>query len=388
VEERARLEKQVELLHAQKLNSLGSLAGGVAHDFNNMLAAILGWAELLLTQEPDPRRQRYIQSIIKAATRSGELTAKLLAFGRRGKNRVVAVELSAAVAECLAMLQPSIHPDLQVVTDLAPGLHLDGDPAQIQQVLVNLCLNAVEAMAGRGTLRLTSRRIQLEGDESRLAAGTYVELEIADTGPGMDKDVLAQIFEPFFTTKTQKGESGTGLGLATVYGIVDAHKGTVTVDSAPGAGATFRILLPEGAMPLEAPARVRKPAHGEGFVLVVEDEETLRELARASLEQLGYTVATAQDGRAGVAAFWSHHHQLQAVLLDIKMPVMGGLEAFKAMRAIDPSVPVVICTGYAENEEVQEILSLGGAGMLAKPYQLLDLSDLLKSLGTGVPSAV
>ena len=382
-EARRRLEQQVQ--QAQKISSLGSLAGGVAHDFNNMLAGIMGYSDLLLATETDAKRQEYLRSILSAATRSSDLTRKLLAFGRRGKNRAEPVDVTMAVQECLSMLQPSMNPDLALVPRLQEGLSIDGDPSQIQQVLVNLCLNAVEAMPKGGRLEVSTRLIHLDGAEAeahRLSPGSYVELEVEDSGPGMDEGLKERIFEPFFTTKTQKGEAGTGLGLSTVYGIVEAHQGVIEVTSAVGLGSTFRVLLPCGQLAKAVANPEPAPGRGSGVILVVEDEPLLREVARAALESLGYTVETAADGRAGVAAFRTLRSQLQAVLLDLRMPVMGGREAFEQLRNIDPAIPVVICTGFGENEEVQAMLRLGAAGMLAKPYRIQQLAEMMHSLQT------
>jgi signal transduction histidine kinase len=383
VEQQHRLEQQVKDAHALKINSLGSLAGGVAHDFNNMLAGIMAYADLLLTEEEDPRRQKFLRSILGAATRSSELTAKLLAFGRRGKNRVETVDLKAAVQECLTILKPTMPPDLQVTRSLEDDLRVDGDPAQIQQVLMNLCINAIEAMPGVGVLGITSRQVVLdEGEASahRLPPGGYVLLEVSDTGPGISKEVLTQIFEPFFTTKTKTGEMGTGLGLSTVYGIVEAHHGVIEVASEVGVGTRFQVLLPVGQLRTEAPIPERTLGIGKGTILVVEDEQILREVAQNALESLGYEVATAENGRQAVECYRAMHGHLVAVLLDLKMPVLGGREAFLQMQAIDASVPVIICTGYGENEEVQEILSRGAARLLSKPYRILDLSEALQRL--------
>ena len=387
VERQHRLEQQVKDAHDQKINSLGSLAGGVAHDFNNMLGGIMAYADLLIEEETEPRRRRFLQNILRAATRSSELTAKLLAFGRRGKNRVETVSLDIAVQECLSILQPTMPPDLLVSVSLEEGLAVDGDPTQIQQVLVNLCLNAIEAMPVRGILGISTRQVSLGGEEAAphgLRAGSYVILEVSDTGVGIKPEVLTQIFDPFFTTKTTKGEMGTGLGLSTVYGIVETHHGSIEVDSKPDMGATFRVFLPRGMLLESRQVEVaRSPASGKGLVLVIEDEPILRDVARSALESLGYAVETAEHGRAGVASYRALHGELLAVLLDLKMPIMGGQEAFAQMQSIDDTVPIIICTGYGENEEVQTLLSQGAAGLLSKPYRILELSEAISRLKTG-----
>lgn len=388
VEERHRLEQQVQQAHAQKINSLGNLAGGVAHDYNNMLAGIMAYTELLLVDEADPKRQKYLQSILGAATRSAELTRKLLAFGRRGKNQVRSVDLADAVRECLQMIQPSLHPDQKVVTCLGRGLLVDGDPSQVQQILLNLLINAREAMPGEGTLSIKGELVRLEPARARalgITPGTYIELQVSDTGLGIDPDTLGRIFDPFFTTKNRDGQSGTGLGLSTVYGIVEGHQGAIEVKSVLGQGSTFHIFLPQGQLAQEETNPGLAPLRGEGLVLVVEDEPVLRDVAEAALASLGYTALAAENGRQGIEAFRARHQSLTAVLLDLKMPLMDGQETFRQMRAVDPSVPVIICSGYGENEEVQGLLSLGARGMLSKPYQLSDLARILRKVTAELP---
>jgi CheY-like chemotaxis protein len=196
----------------------------------------------------------------------------------------------------------------------------------------------------------------------------------------MPEEVRQRIFEPFFTTKTHAGQSGTGLGLSTVYGIVHSHRGTIEVDSQPGVGSRFRVLIPAGTLAPAGTVRGPSSRKGHGEVLLVEDELLLREAATSALESLGYVVHGAGDGAAGLEAFRAHHSTLHAVLLDLKMPVMGGREAFLEMHRIDPDVPVLVCTGFGENEEVQALRSLGAVGMLAKPYRIADLSEALGRL--------
>jgi two-component system cell cycle sensor histidine kinase/response regulator CckA len=380
-EERDRLQEQIQ--HAQRLDSLGSLAGGVAHDFNNMLGGIMGFAELLLAEEQEPVRAGRLRSIIRAASRSGELTRKLLAFGRKGKDLVEPVNLGLVVKECLAMLRPSMHSDLRVEVDLEDCPGIDADPGQMHQVVLNLCINGLEAMRGPGTLTLRSCTRVIEEPTSPdflLPAGIYLELAVSDTGIGMSEEVRQRIFEPFFTTKTEAGKPGTGLGLSTVYGIVHSHRGSIEVDSQPGAGTRFRILIPAGTLVPAGAVSLPSSRKGHGEVLLVEDELLLREAATSALESLGYVVHAAGDGAAGLEAFRDHHATLLAVLLDLKMPVMGGREAFLEMHRIDPDVPVLVCTGFGENEEVQALRSQGAVGMLSKPYRIADLAEALGRL--------
>ena len=359
------------------MDSLGSLAGGVAHDFNNMLGGIMGYADLLLSAEQDPLRQKYLHSILSAASRSSELTQKLLAFGRRGKNRAESVDLPTMVEECLAMLRPSMSRDIRVVVDMAGCPPVDGDPSQIHQVLVNLCLNAIEAMPERGILTLCARSRELSDSSLpgfSLAPGSYVELVVSDTGVGMTEATRQRVFEPFFTTKNSSRTTGTGLGLSTAYGIIQAHRGAITVSSVRGKGSTFRVFFPVGVIPPTTRVSSIEPAPGRGVILLVEDEPLLRELGTSVLQTLGYEVIAAVDGVEAVDFYRKNDHRLRAVLLDLKMPNMGGREAFLEFRAINPGVPIIICTGFGENEEVQELLTLGAMGMLAKPYKISDLA--------------
>jgi CheY-like chemotaxis protein len=259
---------------------------------------------------------------------------------------------------------------------------VDGDPSQIHQVLVNLCINALEAMPEGGILALTSRVRELQDSSSSglpLPQGPYLELAVSDTGIGMTEDVRQRVFEPFFTTKNLDGMAGTGLGLATAYGIVQTHRGAITAESIREKGSTFRVFLPVGTLTLVAKDPAHATVRGQGIVLIVEDEPLLRELAATVLDSLGYETVTAADGEEALVVYRHYLGRLTAVLLDLKMPRMAGREAFLEMRKIDPGVPVIICTGYGENEEVQELLTLGASGMLAKPYRIADLAAKLES---------
>lgn len=381
-EETHRLLEQ-EKFHTQKMDGLGSLAGGVAHDFNNMLGGVMGYADLLLAGEEDPKRQKYLRSILAAASRSADLTRKLLAFGRRGKNLVEPLQLKPLVEDCLVMLRPSMNPDLQVVVAMDDCPSVDVDPSQLHQVVLNLCLNAIEAMPERGTLSVAAHGLEVEATHplgTAVAPGSYVELRVADTGMGMTEDVRLRVFEPFFTTKNTSGQSGTGLGLSTVFGIVHAHHGAISVESTRGKGTTFRVLLPKGVLDAPAGQTPALPVTLAGAVLLVEDEPILRDLGTAVLATLGLEVLAAVDGQAAVEAFRGHHQRLCAVLLDLKMPNMSGREAFLEFQKINQNVPVIVCTGYGENEEVQDLLTHGAAGMLAKPYQMATMAAKLEEV--------
>lgn len=385
-DERAAMELQ--LLQSQKMESLGSLAGGVAHDFNNMLAAIMGYADMLLANEYDHDKRAALDAIMQASARSRDLTSKLLAFGRRGKNIVQAVDMAVIVRDAMDIVRPTVNANVAATVDMRGTWTIDGDPSQMTQVVLNLCINANEAMTNGGSLRITSSDESLDDASARslgLAAGDYVRMRVVDSGVGMTPDVRARIFEPFFTTKVGGQVRGTGLGLSTVYGIIQSHGGNITAASAPGAGAVFTIYLPKGALQLERLVETQTVAKGTGVILIAEDEPMVRRLLVAAIEGLGYRVLAAEDGEDAVAAFAMHRGEITGVILDLKMPRKGGREAFIEMHEIDPTVPVLICSGYGDNEEAQSTITLGAKGLLAKPFRLADLSAHLAALGATRP---
>jgi signal transduction histidine kinase/CheY-like chemotaxis protein len=383
---RAEVERErmaLRLVEAQKMESLGRLAGGVAHDFNNMLAGIMGYADLLQQQEQDPERKADLEAILRAAARSSELTRKMLAFARRGKNVVEGVDLNVLVHETVEMIRPSLRADVKVVLEPGATWTVDGDPSQMSQVLLNLLGNANEAMPSGGTLRVrtTDRVLSVaEAVSLDIPAGDYASLAVSDTGVGMNEEIRARIFEPFFTTKPRLEQSGTGLGLSTVYGVVHLHHGAIGVESSPGHGACFTILLPRGRLPTDRPVPQALVSPGTGLLLVVDDEPLLRSFLAKALSRLGYSAITAEDGDEGVKLFREHHHDLRGVLLDLKMPRLGGAQAFEQMRHIDAGVPILVCSGYGDNEEAQDLISRGARGLLPKPLQLKELAKQLELL--------
>ncbi|HET9298812.1 MAG TPA: ATP-binding protein, partial [Candidatus Polarisedimenticolaceae bacterium] len=363
--EAALSEREEQLRQSQKMEAIGTLAGGVAHDFNNILTGILGYAALLKRgAAPGDRVHKAAEVIEKAAERGASLTRQLLGFARRGKNQTVAVELGESLREVVALLGRTV--DKSILIDLkapAAPLFTCGDPAQIQQVMLNLAVNARDAMPEGGTLTLGAEALD----------SACVRLCVRDTGCGIPEENLARIFEPFFTTK-ERGK-GTGMGLAMVYGIVQNHGGSVQVTSRPGEGTLVQVDLPRIEAPV-LPADREESAcvpvtRGAGSILVVDDEEVVRQATAAFLQELGYRVAVAEDGRAALAHY--HHHETDLVLLDLVMPGMGGRECFRALKALDPGVRAVLCSGYGFNIAAQELLDEGVLEFLPKPYALLDL---------------
>jgi CheY-like chemotaxis protein len=280
------------------------------------------------------------------------------------------------------MLRPSLPSQVTVETHLDAQGTVDGDPGQLSQIVLNLCINAYEAMPDGGTLLVTTRDLPASAPSTggEHAATGQVELVVRDTGTGIPDDIRARIFEPFFTTKRHGRVAGTGLGLSTVYGVVHLHQGTIDVTSAQGQGSAFTVRLPLGTLGMPAAAAQAVRETGGGLVLVVEDEPMLRQFSVAALTRLGYEALTAADGAEGVELFRARHAELRCVLLDLKMPRKSGREAFMVFREIDAAVPILICSGYGDNEEAQGLISLGARGLLAKPYRVAQLADILARL--------
>jgi PAS domain S-box-containing protein len=391
VTERRRAEHQQRVLEqrmteAQKLESLGLLAGGVAHDFNNSLTSILGYADLAHSSLPmDSPAREPLDHVVRGARNAADLTRQMLAYAGRGQVAMRALEVPALVSEMGHLLQVSISKRCALFYDFPERLApVQADEAQLRQVVMNLILNASEALGEDGgtiTLRahermVTEAELASPWSAERAVPGRYVVLEVRDDGAGMDKATLARIFDPFFTTKFQ----GRGLGLAAVLGIVRAHQGAIQVESAPGAGTTFRVLLPALA-PIAAPVMAVAPStawHGEGLVLVIDDEASVRGLARAMLQRLGFGVVEAVNGQDGLAQCEAHASKLRLVLLDRTMPDMSGDEVLVRLQARYPSLPVVLSSGYSE------AMTPGGstlppAGFLAKPYRLEELTRVVRA---------
>jgi len=383
--ERRQLEEQLQ--HSQRMEAVGRLAGGIAHDFNNVLTAVLGSIELLLLDAPPDRPHREELDIIRdAATRAKDLIRQLLAFSARQVLQPMVVDLNHLVKDIAKMLRRLIGEDVALETTLAPGLGaVRVDTGQIEQVLVNLAVNARDAMPQGGRLAIATGNIELDGTRASPAAtvppGRYVLLQVSDTGAGMDALVQAHVFEPFFTTKPRG--KGTGLGLATVYGIVRQSGGHITLDSALGQGATFRIYLPRVEAPLDAArgsSPVVAPAAGNETILVAEDERLVRVLAQKVLERAGYRVVVAVGGADALALAERHDGPIHLLLTDVVMPEMNGRDLARRLAALRPGVRVLYMSGYADEAVAQHGVLDPGTAFLQKPFTPEGLAKKVRSV--------
>ncbi len=392
-EERRGLEDQ--LRQAQKLEAIGQLAGGLAHDFNNVLVGVSGFAELV-RRNGMPRDQVVdaMEQILRATRRGSDLIKRLLAFARKGRAREVPVDINRTLSDTIALLSHSIDRRIEIKTELdfdAP--RVIGDPAQLENALLNLGLNARDAMPDGGTLTFATRRRRMSEAACRahpdaLAPGDYVEVKVSDTGMGMSEDTVAHIFEPFFTTK--EAGVGTGLGLASVYGyVVKSHQGSIDVASAVGEGTTFTLLFPAGDSSTSERSNTdqyRALPIGEGHVLVVDDEQLIRDFTEQALKGLGYRVTTCCDGADALewARGQDRLRDVDLVLLDVVMPRLGGLETFRALRRKRPDLKVVLTSGFSRDNVAAECLAGGAVAFLPKPFTLEELADLVsRHVGQG-----
>ncbi|HXT24507.1 MAG TPA: response regulator [Candidatus Eisenbacteria bacterium] len=380
--QRKRLEEQVHQL--QRFEAIGRLAGGVAHDFNNVIGAIMGWAEIGANAAyPGGDLQDKFLKIRSQADRASGLTRQLLAFARRQTLQPCNTNLNELAKETLSLLRNVIGERIEIQLQLAQDLSVIwADPGQIEQVLMNLSLNARDAMPDGGRLLVETQNVWVGEDYQRAhpyaLPGNYVLLRVLDTGVGMDTETLTHIFEPFFTTK-EIGR-GTGLGLATVYGIVKQHKGFVDVDSTPGQGTAFRVYLPLGNGSAEIS---EKPAFftmrgGSECILIAEDNDDLRDAAQEILQSLGYRVIAAKDGEEAVRIFEQQPEAIDLVFLDVVMPKLNGTDAYLRMVTRKPGLPVLFTTGYASEVSLVPMTTREKAKVLQKPYGSQYLAQKLR----------
>ena len=384
VTDRRVLEDQFR--QAQKMEAVGRLAGGVAHDFNNLLMVIGGYAEVLLSGlDPEHPLREKAQAIQQAADRATTLTRQLLAFSRKQLLELKVVDVNAIVQDMERLLRPLIGEDVEFSVNLAPeAAHTRADAGQLEQVLMNLVVNAKDAMSSGGKLAIETQNIVVDETHRRaqtfIRPGRYVMLSVSDTGMGMDRETQSRIFEPFFTTK-EKGK-GTGLGLSTVYGIVKQSGGYVMVQSEKARGATFQIYLPRVEGVAEKLVPTVKPAvlGGTETVLLVEDEDSVRQLVRDTLAAKGYQVVPAENGEAGIAAAARHEGRIDLVITDVVMPGMGGRELVKQLAQLRPETKVLYLSGYTEDAIISEGTIERGAAFLQKPFTLQNLSRKVREV--------
>jgi signal transduction histidine kinase len=378
-----REELESQLRQIQKMEAIGTLAGGIAHEFNNLLQSVQGYAELVLMgkDESSPDYQR-LKAICRAAARGGQLTQQLLTYSRKSESKLRPLDLNKEVLETNRILQRTLPKMIDIRLDLANDLpHVKADPQQIEQILINLALNARDAMPQGGTLTISTERVVSEGGEAMaqpaLLPGEYVRLRVSDTGHGMENATLERIFDPFFTTK-EVGK-GTGLGLAIVYGIVQNHSGAITCESGPQKGTSFNIFLPVGIHDEEiSPAELdAELVGGRETILLIDDDPHVRRVAGEMLGRLGLQVLTAARGREGLKIFRARGNEIDCVILDLSMPGMGGEDAFHQMRRLRPDVRVILSSGYDEEDATKQFAGQGLAGFIQKPYTVAKLQEVL-----------
>jgi nitrogen-specific signal transduction histidine kinase len=387
VTERIHLEEQ--LRNAQQLEAIGRLAGGVAHDFNNILSIIMGHGELLLAATGgDDRARNGLEQIRRAADRAASLTQQLLAFSRKQVLQPKVLDLNEAVADVQKMLSRVIGEDIELVASLHPSLvPVKADPGQVEQVLMNLAVNARDAMPHGGKLTMETSNVEVDAAEARdleLASGRYVMLKVIDSGHGMDGGTLSHVFEPFFTTKPMG--KGTGLGLATVYGIVKQSGGSIQVVSEVGRGTAFRIYLPvtDGVTgKRREPIAGERVAGGTETILLAEDEPDLRELARIFLEGYGYKVLEAASAEQAIEVAKVFPGAIDLLLTDVIMPGMSGRQLAENLLSKSPKTKIVYMTGYTDDMVVQHKVLEPGVKLLQKPFGRVELALKVRSTRDG-----
>jgi PAS domain S-box-containing protein len=366
------------IIHAQKIDSIGKLAGGVAHDFNNILASILGSASIMRRRLTEKAKlYKYVEIIEIAARRGSSLTRQLLTFARKTETRDETVDVNGIIKETLHLFERSIPKDIVVRLRLTDDVtNIRGDSGQVQQAFLNLLLNARDAMPNGGHISVTSEVLLADAHTTSqftsVKPGPFVRVSVSDIGTGIDKTTQSRIFEPFFTTK----DTGTGLGLSVLYGVVQNHGGFVDVQSELGSGTTISMYLPRESGFVQGVMRQRRKQvpRGTEHILIIDDEISVCEIAGDLLSELGYVVARANDGQAGVDLYRSRQGTIDLVLLDLDMPLMGGKETFEHLRSINPGLRIIILTGYGEDVLEEAGFTSEVDSYLQKPFQLEDLA--------------
>jgi len=374
---------QEKLNHRSKMDAIGQLAGGVAHDFNNMLGGILNAAQLLKSPQRnlDEKGREYIDLIIQASTRAADLTAKLLTFGRKEKVITVPVDINSVIDETVSILKGTIDKKITITVEKNAENHIAvGNGSELQNAFLNLGINASQAMPDGGEIQITTNNIMLNdsfcnANSFDIEPGEYYQIEVRDTGNGISLNNLQKIFEPFYTTK-EPGK-GTGLGLSSVYGTVQDHHGAITVYSKIGKGTAFNILLPCSKMEIRTESKENEVISGLGVILLVDDEDLIRITGSDILENMGYKTILAENGQEAVDIFQKQHSEIDLVIMDVIMPEMNGREAFFKMKEIDKNCKVIFSSGFTRDENINDLIKSGLLGFIRKPYRDYELSRLL-----------
>ena len=383
ITERKQLERQLQ--QAQKMEAVGKLAGGMAHDFNNMLQAISGYVQLMQRGIKPEHTQKYLGEIESVVARAADLVGRLLTFSRVTESKLTPVSLNNEVTQAAKILERTIPKIIQIRTILTSDLWLiNGNANQFQQILLNLGTNAKDAIPGNGKIEIETENIILDETYCKvhlgLKPGKYVVLKFSDTGVGMTKEVMARIFEPFYTTK--KVGKGTGLGLCLVYGIVEAHRGKIICYSEPDLGTSFKIYLPALQSSNYQPAELKKPdkkiARGTETIMMVDDEKDILAVGAEILEQYGYSVLTAENGKQALEVFARHKDRVDLVVLDINMPEMGGPVCMKELLKLKPSLKILVASGYLIKDQLKHNIKHGNTEFITKPYRLEDLLEKIR----------
>ena len=379
-DERKKLEEQ--LFQSQKMESIGRLAGGIAHDFNNILTGIMGYAELLKREFEDTSTGmgQAVDIILSGAERASDLTQQLLGFARGGKYNPVVLNINEIINDALKVSEKIFEKNIIVKYKLDKKINnIEADKSQTNQVLTNIIINAKDAMPNGGELTLKTENVSIDRQYAKIypefKEGNYIKISITDTGIGMSKSVKDRIFEPFYTTKGKS--KGTGLGLATVYGIIKNHNGHINCYSEPEVGTTFTIYLPVSEKEIFIKKKEKRVIAGNEIILVVDDEPNVRKVVELQLKKLGYEVLAAGDGIEAIKIYKEKKDKIDLVLLDMIMPNMAGKETYLNLKDINSDVKVLLMSGFSQNGRAAEILNMGISGFLQKPFKLFDLSNII-----------
>jgi len=380
IEIREKLKFKEQLMQSQKMEAIGQLAGGVAHDFNNQLGGIIGSAELIRHRTDNEKILKYTDMILRAAQSSANLTKQLLAFARKGKETTCPVDINTMIIEVTKLLKRSLNKNIDIVHDFdGINAYTTGDHSLLENSILNMAINAGHAMPGGGTLTFSTSIEEMDSPAGALSPGSYLKLVIRDTGNGMSEEVQQRIFEPFFTTKGK--DKGTGLGLSATYGTIQQHNGHISVNSKLDQGTAFTVLLPankKATLSIENTLDTLTDIRSTR-VLIIDDEEIILETVSELLEALGCKVKTSNNGADGVEIYKANPSSFDIVILDKIMPGMGGKEVYIELKKINPKIKTVLASGYS-NEQAQDILDLGVSGFIRKPYTMAALSKLLSEI--------